>query len=256
MPNSQNPPSPSASVPRHVAIIMDGNGRWAQRQGLPRWEGHRAGVDAVRNTLEAAQALGIEYLTLYSFSSENWKRPTEEINALMELLSFALREEGEKLVEHNIRLRHIGDISALPQSAQQDLQAVLQATAHCDGHTLCLALNYGSRDEITRAVRKLSTDIQSGTLQPDLITQDHIASALDTADLPDPDLLIRTAGEMRLSNFLLWQLAYAELYVTKTLWPDFNADSLKLAVDSYATRDRRFGGLNPPDKPVQTASDR
>ncbi|MFG0257286.1 MAG: isoprenyl transferase [Phycisphaerales bacterium JB043] len=245
MTQTSDAPDASPRVPRHVAIIMDGNGRWANQRGLERWEGHRAGVEAVRRTLESARDLGIHYLTLYSFSSENWKRPRDEIDALMELLSHSLRSETSRLIEHNIRLLHIGDIEGLPEAAQRDLTRAIEDTAHCDGHTLILALNYGSRDEITRATRSLASRVREGELEPADITPELIGDTLDTSGVPEPDLLIRTAGEMRLSNFLLWQLCYAEIHVTRTLWPDFDGDSLRAALDDFAQRDRRFGGLTP-----------
>ncbi len=232
-----------ARIPRHIAIIMDGNGRWARRQGFPRIFGHRNGAGAVRQTVETCGKLGVEALTLYSFSSENWKRPKDEIDALMELCALYCDNEREELVRENIRLVAIGRWQDLP--AADAIERVVQATSHCTGPTLCLALNYGSRDEILRAVRSIARDARDRRLDVDAIDEDLFASRLDTAGLPDPDLLIRTAGERRLSNYLLWQLSYAEIHVTDVLWPDFDCDALLAAVRDYASRERRFGGLSP-----------
>ena len=233
-----------ARVPRHVAIIMDGNGRWANERGFPREFGHRNGALAVRRTIEEAGRLGIECLTLYSFSAENWKRPAREIEELMRLYLAYMDGERERLVAQNIRFRQIGRREDLPEAAQEALERTLEATSACTGPTLCLAVNYGSRDEITEAVRRVARRVGEGALSPDEIDQDAIGAELSTAGLPDPDLLIRTAGEMRLSNFLLWQISYAELFVTETFWPDFDGESLRNAVRAYASRDRRFGGLS------------
>jgi len=225
-------------------VIMDGNGRWAQAQGLPRILGHKAGVEAVRRTLEACSTIGVEALTLFSFSSENWKRPREEVEALMGLLLLQLRKERDGLLRNNIRLRHLGRREGLPDEALRELDAVVEATSTCTGPTLCLALNYGSRAEIVDAVRTIARRAIEGGLSPDAIDEACIDGALNTAGLPDPDLLIRTAGERRLSNFLLWQISYAEIHVTEKHWPDFAADDLYAAVRDYAGRDRRFGGID------------
>ena len=238
------PGVPPERVPRHVAIIMDGNGRWAADRGFPREFGHRNGASAVRATLTAAEEIGVEVLTLYSFSLENWKRPRREVDQLMELYLAYMDAERDKLVEKNIRFVQIGRRDGLPEAALHALDRTLDATAACTGPTLCLAVNYGSRAEIVDAARDLARRARDGELEPDDIDESLFASALHTAGLPDPDLLVRTAGEMRLSNYLLWQLSYAELYVTRTLWPDFGREELFGAVRTYTSRRRRFGGLD------------
>jgi len=230
------------AVPRHVAIIMDGNGRWAKARRLPRVAGHRAGAEAVRRTLRAAGKLGIECMTLYAFSSENWKRPQEEIADLTGLMKQFLRSELDEIDAAGIRLRIIGDHHAFEPEASALVDAAVRRTAGNSRSTLAVALNYGSQDELARAMRVLGAQVQAGALDPRDITPDHIAAQLDTADLPPLDLLIRTSGEVRLSNFLLWQAAYAELYFTDTLWPDFDEAALIAAVESYAARERRYGG--------------
>ncbi len=237
------PAVPDGGVPRHVAIIMDGNGRWAKARKLPRIAGHRAGAEAVRRLLRAASGLGIECVTLYAFSSENWKRPEEEINDLTGLMKQFIRAELDELHEANIRLRIIGDHHAFEPEAAKMVDEAVTRTAGNTGSTLVVALNYGSQDELARVARSLARQAKAGTLDPDAITPDRIASELDTADLPPLDLLIRTSGEQRLSNFLLWQAAYAELYFTETLWPDFDEAALAAAIESYARRERRYGGL-------------
>lgn len=224
-------------LPSHIAIIMDGNGRWAKRRGLPRAFGHRAGVKNVREIVESCSQLGIKALTLYAFSTENWVRPGAEVRALMSLLKTYLRQEYPTMMKNNIRLRSIGDPDALPDAAREELKNVMRKTEKNTGMTLNLALNYGGRQEIVRAVNRLLKD---GATR---VNEEDIASALDTADLPDPDLLIRTSGEMRISNFLLWQVAYSEFYVTKTFWPDFKTPELHQAIVEYQSRDRRFGGV-------------
>jgi len=229
------------ATPRHIAIIMDGNGRWAQQRGLPRWEGHRAGVAAVREAMEGCNENGVEVLTLFSFSSENWRRSPEEVGALMSLLCETIAHELDALIEQNIRLHHIGDREALPPEARAALELALDKTSACTGQTLCLALNYGARAEIVRAARLLAEDARAGKLNPADIDEESFASRLYTNGLPDPDLLIRTAGEMRVSNYLLWQISYAEIVVTDTLWPDFTRDDLRAAIDEFTARDRRFG---------------
>ena len=230
-------------VPRHVAIIMDGNGRWAQKRGLARMAGHKAGSRLIRTTLEECRRLGVEVLTLYSFSLENWKRPAEEVNFLMDLYLAYMDMERAHLVETNCRFVQIGRREGLPQFALDALDRTVEATKDCTGTTLCLAVNYGSRAEITDAVRSIARDVRAGRVTPESIDERTIQSRLYTAGLPDPDLLIRTAGEMRISNYLLWQISYAELHVIETLWPDFTGEDLRAAIREYAGRSRRFGGL-------------
>ncbi|MBO9671656.1 MAG: isoprenyl transferase [Sphingobium sp.] len=237
------PSVPDRGVPRHVAIIMDGNGRWAKARRLPRIAGHRAGAEAVRKVLRAANKLGIECVTLYAFSSENWKRPEEEISDLTGLMKQFIRSELEEIHNGNIRLKIIGDHHAFEPEAARMVDEAVAKTAGNTGSTLVVALNYGSQDELARGVRKLAAQVADGTLDPATITPDLIGEQLDTAGLPPLDLLIRTSGEQRLSNFLLWQAAYAELYFTETLWPDFDGAALTEAVTCYARRERRYGGL-------------
>jgi undecaprenyl diphosphate synthase len=228
-------------IPRHVAIIMDGNGRWAQQRGMPRIWGHREGRKSVRAVVEAATNLGIEYLTLYTFSSENWSRPRPEVEALMRFLDSTLVEEREELKRSNVRLRAIGHLEELPAYVQRVLQETIDFLAESTGLTLVLALSYGGRDEIVDAARSLARACCDGELTPDRIGAADVASRLQTASIPDPDLLIRTSGEMRISNFLLWQLAYAEIYITPIMWPDFRGEHLLAAVEEYNRRERRFG---------------
>jgi undecaprenyl diphosphate synthase len=228
-------------LPRHVAIIMDGNGRWATRRGLSRIQGHRRGKDSVRAIVEKARELGIEYLTLYAFSSENWQRPAREVGALMQLLRRYLRSEVAKMMRYGIRLRAIGNLRKLPSAVLSEMREVERKTARNDRMTVLLAVSYGSREEITRAARALARRVRDGALAAEDIDEEVFASALGTAGIPDPDLLIRTSGEMRLSNFLLWQLAYTEIYVTDTLWPDFREPEFLLALEDYKRRQRRFG---------------
>ncbi|MGH9356836.1 MAG: isoprenyl transferase [Terriglobia bacterium] len=228
-------------LPQHVAVIMDGNGRWAQKRRLPRIAGHRAGMRAVRQGVEGCRRLGISYLTLYAFSVENWKRPQVEVDLLMNLLREYLKKEMAQMNRHRIRLRVIGRSHELPKSVRQDLRAALKSTENNDGLQLTLALNYGARAELVDAFRKLARKLkQSGRTE---MSERSISRHLYTVGLPDPDLLIRTSGEMRLSNFLLWQAAYAELWVTETLWPDFKRRDLYHAVLDYQKRERRYGGL-------------
>lgn len=231
----------SGPIPRHVACIMDGNGRWAKAQGKTRVSGHHEGVKSVRDVTEACAQIGVEHLTLYTFSTENWHRPAAEVTALMELLVRTLRKEAEKLHENGIRLGAIGDLGRLPARGQRELREAFELTAGNTRMTLTLALSYGSRWEITEAVRQIARDARDGRLDPDAVTEDTVSDALLTRGLPDPDLLVRTAGEMRLSNFLLWQVAYTELYVTDKFWPDFRREALYEAVRSYQDRDRRYG---------------
>jgi undecaprenyl diphosphate synthase len=230
-------------LPRHIAVIMDGNGRWAGLRGLPRVAGHRQGVRAARETVRAAGRLGIDYLTLYAFSSENWARPAAEVSFLMRLLESSVDEELPSLVDNNVRLRTLGELSSLDPGVRQSVERAVRATEGNTGLTLLIALNYGGRRELLRAVRTLAEGVARGTLRPEAIEEASIAGELDTAGVPDPDLLIRTSGEYRLSNFLLWQVAYTELLVLPTLWPDFSPRDLYGAVAEYQRRSRRFGGL-------------
>ncbi|MEM7754625.1 MAG: isoprenyl transferase [Planctomycetota bacterium] len=231
-------------IPRHVAIIMDGNGRWARERGFPRSFGHRNGVRAVREVVEACGRLGVEALTLYSFSSENWKRPGDEVAALMDLCVAYAEGERERLTDENIRVRIIGERAGMPAEVLRALDALVEATSACTGSTLCLAINYGSRAEIVSAARSLAEAVRAGELDPSDIDDAAFEARLTTAGLPDPDLLVRTAGEMRLSNYLLWQVSYAELYVTDMCWPDFGAEAFHDAIRAFAARDRKFGGLS------------
>ena len=230
-------------LPRHVAIIMDGNGRWAQQQGKPRVEGHRIGVESVRAVVEAAADIGIQALTLYAFSSENWKRPALEIQALMAILVEYLKRELKTMNANNIRLSTIGRTHELPERARKALEKTIEATSRNTGMVLNLALNYGGQNEILDAVKKIAYTIQEKQLTPEDITADVFARYLTTAHLPELDLMIRTSGEMRISNFLLWQLAYAELYVTSVLWPDFRKPQFYQAILDYQHRSRRFGNI-------------
>lgn len=234
---------PMDRMPRHVAIIMDGNGRWAQERGLPRVEGHRNGSRGVRNIINESSRLGFECLTLYSFSQENWKRPQEEIDTLMELYRHYLIQERPTIMDNSIRVRHIGLEEGLPGHVLEALHDTVELSRKNTGMTLLLALNYSGRSEMMHAVRRIAEKVQSGDLASQDIDEDTISSHLDTRGLPDPDLLIRTSGEMRISNFLLWQISYAELYITDVHWPDFNEKVLAEAVRSYASRNRRFGGI-------------
>jgi undecaprenyl diphosphate synthase len=230
-------------LPRHIAVIMDGNGRWAGLRGLPRVAGHRQGVRAARETVRAAGRLGVGYLTLYAFSSENWARPAAEVSFLMRLLESSVDEELPSLVDNNVRLRTLGELATLDPGVQRSVERAVRATEGNTGLTLLIALNYGGRRELLRAVRTLAAGVARGTLRPEAIEEASIAAELDTAGVPDPDLLIRTSGEYRLSNFLLWQVAYTELLVLPTLWPDFSPRDLYGAVAEYQRRSRRFGGL-------------
>jgi len=232
----------SGAVPRHVAIIMDGNGRWAKQRGLPRVAGHRAGAEAVRRTLKAAAKLGVEALTLYAFSSENWRRPEEEVSDLKGLLGFYLERELDALAKEHVQLRVIGDYQAFGPDLGRRLDAAIHRLDGNSRLTLVVALNYGSRAEIASATKRLAEKAAAGELDPASIDEAAIERELYTHGLPDLDLLIRTSGEVRLSNFLLWQAAYAELMFTPTLWPDFGEAELAAAVDQYASRERRFGG--------------
>ncbi|HYP07818.1 MAG TPA: isoprenyl transferase [Bryobacteraceae bacterium] len=231
-------------LPAHIALIMDGNGRWANRRNLPRAAGHQAGIDPVRSTVETCARLGIQALTLYAFSVENWKRPRHEVETLWRLLRFYLNRELPKLMDNNIRLFAIGRLSGLPGPVREELQAAVDSTSMNTGLRVNLAINYGGRAELVDAVNLLIRQAQAeGSLEVLDVDEDAISAALYTSHVPDPDLLIRTSGEMRISNFLLWQIAYAELYVTETLWPDFSRADLLRAVLDYQRRDRRFGGV-------------
>ena len=232
---------PRRQVPEHVAIIMDGNGRWARRQGKPRVEGHKAGAESVRRIVEACAELGVRYLTLYAFSTENWRRPVAEIRELMRLLEHFLEERLDDLERHGIRFNAIGEIERLPLPVRRRLDQVVAATRGNDKGVLTLALSYGSRAEIAAAARSIAVDVQRGVLAPEQVDEAELASRLYTADLPDPDLIIRTGGEMRLSNFLLWQASYAEFWVTDKTWPEFDADLFRQALEDYGRRERRFG---------------
>jgi undecaprenyl diphosphate synthase len=235
-----------ARLPRHIAIIMDGNGRWAGQRDQVRSEGHRQGAGSVRTVVEECCRLGLDQLTLYCLSSENWKRPQEEIDFLMALLKEFLLTEREEIMQQDIRFAVIGRRDPLPADVLAEIDTNIAMSQHNRGMTLCLAINYGSRTELLDALRALADDVHRGTREPRDIDEDAISSALYTRGMPDPDLLIRTAGEMRISNFLLWQISYAEIYVTQTLWPDFDRDELFTALRNYAGRERRFGGLLDP----------
>lgn len=228
-------------LPGHVAVIMDGNGRWARKQGFARIKGHEKGVGAVRETVEAAAELGLRYLTLYAFSTENWKRPKYEIDALMKLLVQAIQNEMKSLMENNIRLTTIGDLTTLPRKSQRELQRAMDKTSSNTGLTLILALSYSSHWEIVEACKRLAGEVRIGNLVPEEIDSRLFASCLTTHGIPDPELLIRTSGEYRISNFLLWQIAYTELYFTPTLWPDFTKEEFFRGILDFQNRERRFG---------------
>jgi undecaprenyl diphosphate synthase len=229
--------------PRHIAIIMDGNGRWAQERGLPRLKGHERGAESVRAVTEECVALGVEFLTLYAFSTENWKRPGDEVTGLWVLLEHFLAQELPTMMKNGVRLRTIGRTDELPESTRAKLAETIAATANNPATTLILALNYSSRTELADAARSLAADAAAGRLKPEDITPELISSRLYTAEYPDPDLLIRTSGELRLSNFLLWQLSYAEFVITPKLWPDFGKRELRSAIAEFHKRERRYGGL-------------
>lgn len=232
-------------LPRHIAIIMDGNGRWAQKRFMPRFLGHRSGMEALRQIVSECRSLGIEYLTVYAFSTENWKRPENEVSYLMNLLVEYIGKELDELHQKGIKIRTAGDISILPQICQTEIQHSCEVTKNNQEMILNIAINYGSRHEIINAVKSIVSDFQSGNLKDlDAINEEYFADHLYTRGLPDPDLVIRTAGEKRISNFLLWQLAYAEFYVTDVLWPDFNRQELHKAIADYQTRVRKYGGLS------------
>ncbi|TAE92354.1 MAG: isoprenyl transferase [Verrucomicrobia bacterium] len=235
--------SNTPSIPQHIAIIMDGNGRWAKQRGLPRAQGHRAGAESVREVIDACKELGVKYLTLYAFSSENWNRPAAEVSALMTLLQKFLQSKSSDLMRQNVRLQAIGQLDRLPNSTRRTLDKIIAETANNDGLTLILALSYGAREEITAAAKKIAQGVLEGRWTIDDIDAPLVSSQLDTAGIPDPDLLIRTSGEMRVSNFLLWQISYAEMVIVDRLWPEFRQGDLFDAVKEYQRRHRRFGGL-------------
>jgi undecaprenyl diphosphate synthase len=237
-------------LPRHIAVIMDGNGRWAKKKGALRIFGHRNAVQAVRDVTEGCGELGIKYLTLYAFSTENWSRPKDEIDSLMELLVSTLKAEISTLMENQVKLKTIGDISHLPKDCQENLLWAIDKTKDNSGLTLIMALSYSGRWEITKAVQALAKDIESGKLSASEINERSVENYLQTSGIPDPELLIRTSGEMRVSNFLLWQIAYTELFITPTLWPDFRKEHLYEAIWSYQQRERRFGKTSEQLNPV------
>ena len=230
-------------IPQHIAIILDGNGRWAKAKGMPRNYGHTAGAKNVETVCQAAHDLGVKYVTMYAFSTEHWNRPEGEVEALMKLLESYLKHCIKTADKNNMRVRVIGDTTRLSDRFQERIRELEAASAKNDGLNLQIAINYGSRDEMTRAMRRMSEDVAAGKRKPEEITESVFEEYLDTAGIPDPDLLIRTSGELRLSNFLLWQLAYSEFYFTDVPWPDFHKEELERAIEAYNKRDRRFGGL-------------
>lgn len=236
---------PRERFPRHIAVIMDGNGRWAQRQNLPRIEGHRRGVACVRRTVEEASRLNLEQLTLYCLSSENWKRPPSELEFLMHLLEQYMIEERATILEQNIRVNILGRREGIPESTQREIDKTIEMSAVNSGTRLCLAINYGGRAEIVDAVQRIVAEVAEGRLSPTDVDEQCLADHLYTAGMPDPDLLIRTAGELRISNFLLWQISYAELWVTEKCWPEFDIPDFHDAIRDFSQRDRRFGGIKP-----------
>jgi len=233
--------SQSLKIPKHIAIVMDGNGRWAKAKNRPRFMGHKKGVDAVRDIVKECSKLKVECLSLFAFSSENWKRPEEEISHLMGLFMMALDREAKSLAKNNVKLKIVGDLSAFSEKLQEKIKHVEELTANSTGLNLIVAANYGGRWDITEATKKMGKLIESGEKLADSITEDDISQNLTTENFPDPDLFIRTGGEKRISNFLIWQMAYAELYFTDLLWPDFNAEHLNTAIQDYSSRQRRFG---------------
>lgn len=248
--------SEQAPVPRHVAVIMDGNGRWAGSRGLPRIEGHRAGAKSVRRVVEECRRLGVRYLTLFSFSTENWQRSPEEVNALMKLFRRYLKSEVGTLNENGVRLRAIGDLARLPSGVREALDSATQATVENTGMDLVLAVSYGGREEIAHAARELAREALERKLEVSEIDEAAVQRHLWTADIPDPDLLIRTSGEMRISNFLLWQLAYAEIVISPLFWPDFNEAALRHCIEQYQTRERRFGMTTEQVRSLRNGSSR
>ena len=230
-----------AELPRHIAVIMDGNGRWAKQRGLHRIEGHRAGIRAVKRLVRNCRKMKIPYLTVFAFSTENWRRPKAEVDALMAMLKQFIRKELPELKENGIRLKVIGDLSKIPDDVRREIEWAIRETRHNSDMVLTIALSYSGRDEIVRAAKKIAERARAGKLDPEKLTERKFARFLDTAGIPDPDLLIRTSGEQRISNFLLWQLAYTEFYITPTLWPDFKKKDLEDAIRQFARRERRFG---------------
>ncbi len=228
-------------LPRHIAIIMDGNGRWARKRGLERTEGHREGLEALRRVMRAIKEVGVEYVTVYAFSTENWNRPQAEVDTLMSLIAYGLKSEEQNMIEMGARLQFIGDVSRMPADALRITNEVIESTKNGKNYTLTVAFNYGSRNEITRATRAIAEKVAKGELKPDDITEQVINDHLDTRNYPDPDLLIRTGGEERISNYLLWQAAYAELYFTPIFWPDFGKEEIFDAIVDFQNRERRFG---------------
>jgi len=239
-----------AKLPRHIAIIMDGNGRWAKKRGLPRIAGHREGVKSVRDIVEISGELGIKALTLYTFSTENWRRPKQEVSALMKLLLQTLRKEINDLMKNNVRLTAVGNLEKLPHRAMEGILEGIELTSRNTGLILNLALNYGGREELVAAIQKIAALVNENKLKPEDITAETVHQFLYTSELPDPDLLIRTSGELRISNFLLWQLAYTEIYITDILWPDFRREALMDALNDYVGRERRFGRVSEQLKPA------
>jgi undecaprenyl diphosphate synthase len=230
-----------SNIPAHIAVIMDGNGRWAKQRGGLRVFGHQSAITAVRDTVEEAAELGVKYLTLYAFSTENWNRPALEVSALMQLMVHTIRQETPTLLKNGVRLQAIGDLPTLPKGCQRELAESIELTKNGTRMTLVLALSYSGRWDLTQATRRLAADVAAGRVQPDAVTEATVTSYLATAGMPDPELLIRTSGEQRISNFLLWQLAYTELYITPELWPDFRRSHLRTALVAYQRRERRFG---------------
>ncbi len=228
-------------IPRHVAIIMDGNGRWAKQHGHERSFGHENGVSTVRQVTEIASEVGVGYLTLYTFSTENWDRPQDEVDALMNLIVVSIEQQTPDLIKNNVRLTTIGDMDRMPAFAANRLRKCMQDTSHCTGLVLCLALSYSSRWEIVEACRSIASDVAAGTLRPEEINDEVLSSHLATGDMPDPDLLIRTGGDLRVSNYLLWQIAYSELYFTPKYWPDFTKEDFVAAIADFQARERRYG---------------
>ncbi|GAB4350531.1 MAG: polyprenyl diphosphate synthase [Cyanophyceae cyanobacterium] len=237
-------------LPQHVAVIMDGNGRWAQKRGLPRVMGHRRGVDVLKDLVYCCRDWGVGAVTAYAFSTENWKRPMMEVNFLMALIERVLRRELDEMMAEKIRIRFVGDLSGLPQSLQDEAARAMERTSHNGAVDFAIATNYGGRQEIVHACRAIAERVQRGELRPDQVDEGVFQQHLYTCDRVDPDLLIRTSGEMRVSNFLLWQMAYAELYVTETFWPDFNREEFHRALLAYQQRDRRYGKINAPPTPT------
>ena len=234
----------SIKIPEHIAVIMDGNGRWAKSKGLPRSLGHRAGMVSLRQIVKNCAKLGVSYLTVYALSTENWKRPAEEVSFLMKLFGEYLKKEVASLKKNNVRLRFLGDISIFSEVLMQSILKAEEETSTCSGLQLIIAINYGGRQELVYAARRIADNIKNGLLKPEEVSEKTVSAALYLPDIPDPDLIIRTSGEMRISNFLLWQIAYSEFYATDVLWPDFREKHLIEAIASYSKRNRRFGGVS------------